>query len=192
VVVRLPRHVGIEDLQSLVRQCERLAGQAFGAGPVTRTVRGEAPVGEDPGLLAHGRTRLPRRTVVALRVGPVTPAVVDLRELVLEGGPRGSRRLGCGGLVAFDRAAVVAVQHVDVAHGRGGVASGLGLLFLVPVGSLAFLLPPRSALFLAAVAAIEVLVRATSAWRRPRLLSGRSSSGPVHLLRSPALACRRK
>ena len=43
-------------------------------------------------------------------------------------------------------------------HACGGVASGLGLLFLLPVGGLAFLLPPRSALFLAAVAAIAVLV----------------------------------
>lgn len=42
-------------------------------------------------------------------------------------------------------------------HACGGVASGLGLLFLVPVGSLAFLMAPRSALFLAAVAALAVL-----------------------------------
>jgi two-component system, NtrC family, sensor histidine kinase PilS len=42
-------------------------------------------------------------------------------------------------------------------HACGGISSGLGLLLLVPVGSLAFLLPPRSALFLAAVAAIAVL-----------------------------------
>ena len=40
----------------------------------------------------------------------------------------------------------------------GGVTSGLGALFLVPVGGLAFLLPPRSALFLAAVAALAILV----------------------------------
>src|SRR5271163_2295011 len=46
---------------------------------------------------------------------------------------------------------------VVLLHTCGGVASGLGLLFLVPVGGLAFLLPPRSALFLAAVAAIAVL-----------------------------------
>jgi two-component system, NtrC family, sensor histidine kinase PilS len=44
-----------------------------------------------------------------------------------------------------------------VLHACGGVPSGLGLLLLVPVGALAFLLPPRSALFLAAVAAIAVL-----------------------------------
>jgi two-component system sensor histidine kinase PilS (NtrC family) len=43
-------------------------------------------------------------------------------------------------------------------HTCGGVASGLGVLFLVPVGALAFLLPPRSALFLAAIAAIAILV----------------------------------
>jgi two-component system, NtrC family, sensor histidine kinase PilS len=49
-------------------------------------------------------------------------------------------------------------------HACGGVASGLGLLFLVPVGSLAFLLPPRSALFLAAVAAIVVL--ADTIWQQ--------------------------
>ena len=42
-------------------------------------------------------------------------------------------------------------------HTCGGVASGLGVLFLVPIGALAFLLPPRSALFLAAVAAIAIL-----------------------------------
>jgi len=43
-------------------------------------------------------------------------------------------------------------------HACGGVTGGLGILLLVPVGSLAFLLPPRSALFLAAVAIIAVLV----------------------------------
>jgi two-component system sensor histidine kinase PilS (NtrC family) len=49
-------------------------------------------------------------------------------------------------------------------HACGGVASGLGLLFLVPVGSLAFLLPPRSALFLAALAAMVVL--ADTIWQQ--------------------------
>jgi two-component system sensor histidine kinase PilS (NtrC family) len=42
-------------------------------------------------------------------------------------------------------------------HTWGGVASGLGLLFLLPVGGLAFLLTPLSALFLAAIAALAVL-----------------------------------
>ena len=49
-------------------------------------------------------------------------------------------------------------------HSCGGVASGLGVLFLVPVGALAFLLPPRSALFLAAVAAIATL--ADTIWQQ--------------------------
>jgi two-component system, NtrC family, sensor histidine kinase PilS len=43
-------------------------------------------------------------------------------------------------------------------HACGGISSGLGLLLLLPVGGLAFLLPPRHALFLAAVTAIAVLV----------------------------------
>jgi two-component system sensor histidine kinase PilS (NtrC family) len=43
-------------------------------------------------------------------------------------------------------------------HACGGISSGLGLLLLVPVGGLAFLLPPRSALFLAAITAITILV----------------------------------
>ena len=54
-------------------------------------------------------------------------------------------------------------------HACGGISSGLGLLFLVPVGGLSFLLPPRSALFLAAVAAIVVLVH--TIWQQ---LSGHS------------------
>ena len=43
-------------------------------------------------------------------------------------------------------------------HACGGISSGLGLLLLLPVGGLAFLLPPRHALFLAAVTAIAALV----------------------------------
>jgi two-component system, NtrC family, sensor histidine kinase PilS len=54
-------------------------------------------------------------------------------------------------------------------HACGGIASGLGLLLLLPVGALAFLLPPRSALFLAAVAAIAVL--ADTIWQQ---LSGQT------------------
>jgi two-component system sensor histidine kinase PilS (NtrC family) len=49
-------------------------------------------------------------------------------------------------------------------HTCGGVASGLGVLFFVPVGALAFLLPPRSALFLAAIAAIAIL--ADTIWQQ--------------------------
>ena len=54
-------------------------------------------------------------------------------------------------------------------HAAGGVASGLGLLLLLPVGGLAFLLPPRSAFFLAALTAIAVLVH--TIWQQ---LSGHS------------------
>jgi two-component system sensor histidine kinase PilS (NtrC family) len=58
---------------------------------------------------------------------------------------------------------IILQSTVDIAvlmlllHACGGVAGGLGLLLLVPVGALAFLLPPRGALFLAAVAALAVL-----------------------------------
>jgi two-component system sensor histidine kinase PilS (NtrC family) len=54
-------------------------------------------------------------------------------------------------------------------HACGGVSSGLGLLLLLPVGGLAILLPPRSALFLAAITAILVL--AHTIWQQ---LSGHS------------------
>ena len=43
-------------------------------------------------------------------------------------------------------------------HSCGGITSGLGSLLFVPVGGLAFLLPPRSALFLAAVAALPAIL----------------------------------
>jgi two-component system, NtrC family, sensor histidine kinase PilS len=49
-------------------------------------------------------------------------------------------------------------------HAFGGVPSGLGLLFLLPVGGLAFLLQPRAAFFLAAVAALAVLTE--SFWQQ--------------------------
>jgi two-component system sensor histidine kinase PilS (NtrC family) len=58
-----------------------------------------------------------------------------------------------------------------ILHACGGVASGLGLLLLVPVGGLAFLLPPRSALFLAAVTALAVL--AHTIWQQ---LSGHADN----------------
>ncbi|MGP0057469.1 MAG: hypothetical protein ACLPQI_18125, partial [Steroidobacteraceae bacterium] len=54
-------------------------------------------------------------------------------------------------------------------HACGGIGSGLGPLLLVPVGGLAFLLPPRSALFLAAVAALAVLLH--TIWQQ---LTGRA------------------
>jgi two-component system sensor histidine kinase PilS (NtrC family) len=65
---------------------------------------------------------------------------------------------------ATPRVQTVVQAGLDIAalmvllHACGGITSGLGLLLFVPVGGLAFLLPPRSSLFLAAVAALAVLV----------------------------------
>jgi two-component system, NtrC family, sensor histidine kinase PilS len=67
------------------------------------------------------------------------------------------RRLASADAQTFLQAAVDMVVLIVLLHTCGGVASGLGILFLVPVGGLAFLLPPRSALFLAALAALAIL-----------------------------------
>jgi two-component system sensor histidine kinase PilS (NtrC family) len=67
------------------------------------------------------------------------------------------RRLGSAYVQTILQATLDIVVLMLLLHACGGVASGLGLLLLVPVGSLAFLLPPRSALFLAAVAIIVLL-----------------------------------
>jgi two-component system sensor histidine kinase PilS (NtrC family) len=67
------------------------------------------------------------------------------------------RRLASARIQTIAQAAVDMCVLTLLLHTCGGVASGLGVLFLVPVGALAFLLPPRSALFLAAVAAIAIL-----------------------------------
>jgi two-component system sensor histidine kinase PilS (NtrC family) len=68
------------------------------------------------------------------------------------------QRLASANVQTILQAAVDIFVLVLLLHTCGGVASGLGVLFLVPIGALAFLLPPRSALFLAAVAAIAILV----------------------------------
>src|SRR3984885_2398025 len=68
------------------------------------------------------------------------------------------RRMASAYVQTILQAAVDMFVLILLLHTCGGVASGLGVLFLVPVGALAFLLPPRSALFLAAVAAIAMLV----------------------------------
>src|SRR5450631_2248331 len=67
-------------------------------------------------------------------------------------------RLGSAYLQTILQATLDIVVLMLLLHACGGVASGLGLLLLVPVGSLAFLLPAQSALFLAAVTVIAVLV----------------------------------
>ena len=74
------------------------------------------------------------------------------------------RRLANVKLQTLLQAVVDITALMLLVHACGGVASGLGILFLVPVGSLAFLLPPRSALFLAAVTAIAVL--ADTIWQQ--------------------------
>ncbi len=68
------------------------------------------------------------------------------------------RRLATPHFQTILQASVDIVSLMLLLHACGGIASGLGPLLLVPVGGLAFLLPPRSALFLAAVAALAVLV----------------------------------
>jgi two-component system, NtrC family, sensor histidine kinase PilS len=67
------------------------------------------------------------------------------------------RRLVSARIQTVIQASVDMAVLIVLLHTCGGVASGLGVLFLVPVGALAFLLPPRIALFLAAVAAISIL-----------------------------------
>src|ERR1700722_5845399 len=81
-----------------------------------------------------GNVILVRRRVASVNVQTILQATVDVTVLML------------------------------LLHACGGVASGLGLLLLLPVGSLAFLLPPRSALFLAAVAVIALL--ADTIWQQ--------------------------
>ena len=66
-------------------------------------------------------------------------------------------RLGSAYLQTILQATLDIVVLMLLLHACGGVASGLGLLLLVPVGSLAFLLPPQSALFLASVTIVAVL-----------------------------------
>ncbi|MDP9064926.1 MAG: ATP-binding protein [Pseudomonadota bacterium] len=67
------------------------------------------------------------------------------------------RRVGSAYLQTILQATLDIVVLMLLLHSCGGVASGLGLLLIVPVGSLAFLLPPQSALFLAAVTILAVL-----------------------------------
>jgi two-component system, NtrC family, sensor histidine kinase PilS len=68
------------------------------------------------------------------------------------------KRLATAQIQTIIQATIDITSLILLLHACGGIASGLGLLLLVPVGGLAFLMPPRSALFLAAVTAIAVLV----------------------------------
>jgi len=67
------------------------------------------------------------------------------------------RRLASAHIQTILQASLDITVLMLLLHACGGVAGGMGLLLLVPVGALAFLLPPRSALFLAAVTVILVL-----------------------------------
>jgi two-component system sensor histidine kinase PilS (NtrC family) len=67
------------------------------------------------------------------------------------------RRLASAYVQTIFQATLDIVVLMMLLHACGGIPGGLGLLLLVPVGSLAFLLPPRSALFLAAVTVLAVL-----------------------------------
>ncbi len=67
------------------------------------------------------------------------------------------RRLATAHIQTILQATVDLASLMLLLHACGGITGGLGLLLLVPVGGLAFLLPPRSALFLAALAALAVL-----------------------------------
>ncbi len=67
------------------------------------------------------------------------------------------RRLAPLRVQAMLQAAVDISVLMLILHACGGVGSGLGLLFVVPIGALGFVLPPRSALFLAALAALAIL-----------------------------------
>ena len=74
------------------------------------------------------------------------------------------KRLATAHIQTIVQATIDIICLILLLHACGGIASGLGLLLLVPVGGLAFLLPARSALFLAAVAAIAVL--ADTIWQQ--------------------------
>jgi two-component system sensor histidine kinase PilS (NtrC family) len=67
------------------------------------------------------------------------------------------RRLGNATIQTILQATIDIAVLVVLLHSSGGVGNGLGILFLVPVGGLAFLLVPRAAFFLAAIAALAIL-----------------------------------
>ena len=81
------------------------------------------------------------------------------------------RRLGGVTLQFALQASIDIIVLTLLLHSFGGLPSGLGLLFLLPVGGLAFLLGPRAAIFMAAVAALAVL--SDTIWQN---LSGRADS----------------
>jgi two-component system sensor histidine kinase PilS (NtrC family) len=67
------------------------------------------------------------------------------------------RRVGSPYLQSFLQVGLDVLLLMLILHACGGVSSGFGLLLLVPVGAMALLIPPRFALFFAAVTALVVL-----------------------------------
>jgi two-component system sensor histidine kinase PilS (NtrC family) len=74
------------------------------------------------------------------------------------------RRRFASGVHAIVQAGVDIALLTLILHASGGISGGLGLLLLVPIGGLSFLLNARSALFLAALAALAVL--ADTIWQQ--------------------------
>ena len=68
------------------------------------------------------------------------------------------RRVGPAYLQSILQGSLDILILMAVLHACGGVASGFGLLLLVPVGAIALAIPPRIALFLAAITVLLVLV----------------------------------
>ncbi|TLY76653.1 MAG: hypothetical protein E6K49_10015, partial [Gammaproteobacteria bacterium] len=62
-------------------------------------------------------------------------------------------------IVALLNAVVDAAAIALILYASGGVASGLGILLVLPVFSMAVLADPRDAVLIAAVAALSVLVQ---------------------------------
>ena len=67
------------------------------------------------------------------------------------------RRVGSAYVQSLLQGALDVIILMLVLHACGGVASGFGLLLLVPVGAIALLLPPRTAVFLAAITVLLLL-----------------------------------
>lgn len=68
------------------------------------------------------------------------------------------RRVGPAYLQAILQVSLDVLLLLLILHACGGVASGLGLLLVVPVGAGALLMPPRFALFFAAVTVLILLM----------------------------------
>ena len=66
--------------------------------------------------------------------------------------------------IALVNAAIDAAAIALILYASGGVASGLGILLVLPVGAMAVLADNRDAFLIAALAALGVLVQQTFAY----------------------------